>query len=153
MLSSLLMCQKSEQNWDLFHVYWKLAIKSKYLIAWLQRYYFVLRHFWQSSHAHFVLLCLRNIQEGRKQWSNYRKVAECINIQQNNRHHTVAAQGLALLFKINTKRAIIWFKHVVWFHSLPSYELFLMPVSVSFILHLSHSHTHAQTHRVLDRHS
>lgn len=30
----------------------------------------------------FALLYKGNIQEGRKQWSNYRKVAECLNIEQ-----------------------------------------------------------------------
>lgn len=33
---------------------------------------------------HFALLCQGNIQEGRERWSNYRKVAECINIEWTN---------------------------------------------------------------------
>lgn len=33
---------------------------------------------------HFVLLCQGNIQEGRERRSNYRKVAEGINIERTN---------------------------------------------------------------------
>lgn len=70
----------------------------------------------------FALLRRGNIPEGRKRWSNYRKVAKCINTEQSN--------SLAAALKA-TFREPCFAQKINLSHSVSCFVLFLPPVMFS----------------------